>query len=97
MVLHELGLVQDDRRPLPLPVLLGVQPDQGVRGHDDVRPLDRLVQREPGLARRLRDDSDGQLGGEAGGLPRPALDHAGRGDDEEPGVGSLLQDVEDAR
>ena len=57
-------------------------------------PVDLVVEGVAPAGRGLADGADLDAGSEAGGFASPVLHDAGRGDDEEPGVGIVLQDVE---
>ena len=78
MVLHELRLVEHEPCPRERVVRVVLDPEQRVRGHDDIGTRNRLGQRRTPSRLGLGDRHRGESGGEPLALARPVLDDARR-------------------
>ena len=82
MVLGELGFVEYQSGPAARGIRIGVEAKEGVRRHDDVRPVDECCQIGFSAAQRVRDDSGVEGWCELGHLGFPIGDHAGGSNDQ---------------
>ena len=82
VVLHELRLVEHDGAPGARPEGHLVDARHGIRGDDDLRPGDRVLEAAPGLVAGAVDDHGVQVGSEPGRLALPGRQHRGGCHDE---------------
>ena len=82
MVLHELGFVEDDARPIETGEFVDVETHHRVRGDDDIGACDRLGDWAFALLRSLPHRGHGQVRSELAGLEHPIGHHRGGGDHE---------------
>lgn len=82
-VLHELGLVEDEPRPLDRRELLLIESRHRVGAHDDIDPGGGIRERSAACSARGVDERHAQLGREPCSLGLPGAEHRGGREHEE--------------